>query len=87
VNILAFLRGNARLLVFGFSMCLLSSAGQTFFISLFNGEVRSTFNLSHSELGAMYATGTIASAVTLMFAGRLVDRIAFLCCASRSACR
>jgi MFS family permease len=69
-----FLRRNGRLVAFGFLMCFCSSLGQTFFISLFNGELRSAFNLSHGEIGSMYAAGTIASAATLLLAGRLVDR-------------
>ena len=69
-----FLRHNGRLVAFGFLMCFWSSFGQTFFISLFNGELRAAFNLSHGDIGSMYAAGTIASAATLMFAGRLVDR-------------
>lgn len=69
-----FLRHNGRLIAFGFLMCFWSSFGQTFFISLFNGELRAAFNLSHGDIGSMYAAGTIASAATLMFAGRLVDR-------------
>jgi MFS family permease len=73
-GLIAFLRLNGRLILFGYLMCLWSSFGQTFFISLFNTELRSTFGLSHGDIGSMYAMGTIASAVTLMLAGRLVDR-------------
>jgi len=75
MSLLSFLRENGRLVTFGFFMCLCSSFGQTFFISLFNGELRRVFQLTHGDLGAMYAAGTIASAATLLFAGRLIDRI------------
>ena len=75
MNPLHVLRENGRLVAFGFFMCFCSSVGHTFFISLFNGELRHVFNLSHGDIGAMYAAGTIASAAIFMFAGRLVDRV------------
>ncbi|MFN4141209.1 MFS transporter [Aestuariivirga sp.] len=75
MNPLNALRENGRLVAFGFFMCLCSSVGQTFFISLFNGEIRRMFSLTHGDIGTMYAAGTIASAATLMVAGRLVDRV------------
>jgi sugar phosphate permease len=75
MNLLAVLRQNGRLVAFGFFMCFCSSVGQTFFIALFNGELRRAFGLSHGDIGAMYAAGTIASALTLVFAGQLVDRV------------
>lgn len=70
-----FLARNWRLLGFGLAMCFLSGAGQTFFISLFGGEVRSTFGLSHGEFGSLYSIATIASAGVLMWAGGLIDRV------------
>ena len=75
MNPLKVLRENGRLVAFGFFMCFCSSIGQTFFISLFNGEIRRMFSLTHGDIGTMYAAGTIASAATLMVAGRLVDRV------------
>ncbi|MGE0007507.1 MAG: MFS transporter [Parvibaculaceae bacterium] len=75
MSLLQFLRENGRLVTFGFFMCFCSSVGQTFFISLFNGELRHAFALSHGDIGSLYAMGTIASAVTLIFAGRAIDRV------------
>jgi sugar phosphate permease len=54
-------------------MCFASSFGQTFFISLFGGQIREAFNLSHGEFGTVYATATMLSAATLVWAGRLID--------------
>ena len=68
-----FLRSNARLAAFGFAFCLLSSAGQTYFISLFGGELRAEFGLSHGGFGTVYMAGTLASAATLIMLGRVVD--------------
>jgi sugar phosphate permease len=80
---LTFLRAHGRLIAFGAFMCLASSPGQTFFISLSGGEIRTTFGLSHGEFGSIYSTGTLASAVLLVWLGRLIDRIplAVLSCA------
>jgi len=72
---LSTLRAHGRLLGFGFLMCLCSNFGQTFFISLFGGEVRAAFVLTHGEFGAIYSLATLASAAFLLWAGRFVDRI------------
>ncbi len=71
---IAFVRAHGRLLGFGLVMALSSSFGQTFFISLFGGEMRAAFGLSHGEFGALYSLGTLASAALLVFGGRLIDR-------------
>ncbi|WP_416899050.1 MAG: MFS transporter [Minwuia sp.] len=64
---------NLALIGFGAFMCLQSSVGQTYFISLFGGEFRQTFGLSHGEFGLVYMIGTIASGATLIMFGRIVD--------------
>ena len=56
-------------------MCFTSSAGQTYFIGIFGPEIRSEFELSHTEWGLFYMTGTLLSALVLPFSGQLVDRI------------
>ena len=72
---LSFLRAHGSLIAFGAFMCFASSFGQTFFISLFGGQIREAFALSHGEFGTVYATGTMLSAATLVWAGRLIDRV------------
>ena len=72
---LSFLAAHWRLIAFGFFMCLCSSFGQTFFISLFSGSIRDTFTLSHGEFGSIYSAGTLVSAATLIWVGRLVDKV------------
>ena len=54
-------------------LTFLSSFGQTYFISIFSGEIRGTFNLSHGDWGAIYGFGTFASAVVMIWAGGLTD--------------
>mgnify|MGYP000536242770 CR=1 FL=1 len=69
-----FLRNNWRLLAFGWTMMLCSSLGQTYFVSIFGGQIRAEFGLSHAAYGTCYSLGTLVSAGILMWAGRLIDR-------------
>ena len=55
-------------------LTLSSSFGQTFFISIFAGEIRGEFGLSHGAWGGIYTIGTLASAVVMLWAGGLTDR-------------
>ena len=71
---LAFLRRNFRWLIAGFLLTWASSFGQTFFISVFAGEIRAAFGLSHGEWGGLYAGATMASAAVMVYAGGLTDR-------------
>ena len=61
-----FLRDNALFLSSGALLTLISCFGQTFFISIFAGEIRAEFGLSHGEWGAAYSTGTLASAIVMV---------------------
>ena len=70
---IAFLRTNAPFLAAGFLLSLLSTFGQTVFISIFAGEIRDLFGLSHGAWGAYYALGTLASAIVMLWAGVLTD--------------
>ncbi len=58
----------------GAILLFLSSFGQTFFISVFAGEIRSEFGLSNGDWGLLYMLSTGASAVAMIFAGGLTDR-------------
>lgn len=73
MSILAFLRSNAPWLSAGVLLTFLSSFGQTFFISVFAGEIRSEFGLSHGEWGGIYTLGTGLSALVMVWAGGLTD--------------
>ena len=66
---------NARLLAFGFLMAFASTFGQTHFVGVFSPSIETEFGLSHTEWGAIYMAGTLASAALLPFSGRLIDRI------------
>ena len=70
----SFLRRAAPALGFGFFLAFGSSLGQTYFISLFAGELRTALDLSHGAFGGLYSIATTASAVTLVWLGKLADR-------------
>ena len=70
-----FLIDNARWLAAGALLTFMSGFGQTFFISIFAGEIRAEFGLSHGEWGAIYALGTTASAIVMIWAGGLADSL------------
>jgi len=67
------MQANARWLFGGLLLTIFSSFGQTYFIALFGSEIRETFSLSHGDFGAIYMIGTLASAATLVWLGRVVD--------------
>ncbi|MEM9708369.1 MAG: MFS transporter [Pseudomonadota bacterium] len=71
----AFLVKNAPFLLAGVLLTFLSSFGQTFFISVFAGEIRTAFGLSHGHWGALYSAGTLTSALAMIWAGTLTDRV------------
>jgi len=73
-GLLLFLRTNAHWLAAGFLLTFASSFGQTFFISVFAGEIRAEFGLSHGQWGGIYTLATTASAAVMVFAGGLTDR-------------
>jgi len=73
MTIFTFLRDNARWLSAGMMLTFLSSFGQTYFISIFAGEIREVFQISHGQWGGIYAVGTTASAAVMIWAGGLTD--------------
>ena len=70
-----FLRRNAPFLAAGALLTFLSSFGQTFFISVFGGEIRAETGLSNGSWGLVYMAATLASAATMLWVGPLADRI------------
>lgn len=69
------LAAHRYLLLFGFLLVFLSGHGQTFLISLYGGELRSAFALSHAEYGGLYSFATLMSGLLVISAGRGVDRL------------
>lgn len=89
----SFLRRAGPALGFGFLLAFGSSAGQTYYISLFAGELQAELNLSHGAFGGLYALATLASAGVLLWLGGLADRFdlvrlsMFTCCRCRRGWR
>ena len=69
-----FLSNNKKWLGAGALLTLSSSYGQTFFISLFAGQIMNEFSLTDGEWGALYAISTTFSAIVMVWAGALTDR-------------
>ncbi|MEM8663965.1 MAG: MFS transporter [Pseudomonadota bacterium] len=70
---LSFYRRNAWWLGTGMLLTFASSFGQTYFIALFAGGIRTEFGLSNGEWGGLYTLGTLASALMLVKVGSLAD--------------
>ena len=70
-----FLKQNQRWIGGCFLLTVFSSFGQTFFISQFSKQIRTTFELSDGDFGLLYMAATLASAMTLVWLGKIVDRI------------
>tara|TARA_Y100000590_G_C15741567_1_gene1020459 strand:- start:3159 stop:4352 length:1194 start_codon:yes stop_codon:yes gene_type:complete len=70
-----FFLSDPKLLLFGFLLTFFSCYGQTFFISIFNIEIRSFYNLSDGEFGLIYGLATITSSFVLIWFAKLIDKI------------
>jgi MFS family permease len=73
LNSFKFYKQNFRWLFAGALLTYSSSFGQTYFISIFAGEIRAEFDLSHGGWGTVYMVGTLCSALAMVFAGSLMD--------------
>jgi MFS family permease len=75
MNLRALLATHGRVIGFGFLLALLSSFGQTTFISLSVPGIRAAFDLSNGEFGALYSVATLASGLLMIWAGGVIDRV------------
>ena len=64
-----------KLLLYGFLIIFFASYGQTFFISLFNIEIRNQYNLTDGQFGLVYAIATTLSSLLLIVFAKLIDHI------------
>ena len=63
------------LLVYGFIIVFFGSYGQTFYIALFNDDIRSFYNLSDGQFGFIYAIATLLSSFLFINFAKLIDKI------------
>ena len=73
MNIVAFIRTNSRWLFAGGVMTFATCFGQTFFIAIFARQIMDTYALSDGDWGTLYAIGTTASGLLMIWAGSMAD--------------
>jgi len=71
--IIDIVRSNFKIIIFGFVFTFFSCVGQSFFIGLFNSNIREELNISHGEFGAVYGIATLCSSLTLIWLGKKID--------------
>ena len=71
--IIDIIRSNFKIIFFGFIFTFFSSVGQSFFIGLFNSNIREELNISHGEFGTLYGISTLCSSLTLIWLGKKID--------------
>ena len=64
---------NYKIIFFGFIFTFFSSFGQSFFIGLFNYNIREDLNISHGQFGTIYALATLTSSFSLIWIGKKID--------------
>lgn len=74
-NYLLFVRQNLALLLFGFMTVFTGNLGQSFFIAWFGAGIQASLDLSAGAYGSAYSMATLCSAVTVMWAGGLIDQM------------
>ena len=62
------------LLVFGFCTVFWGNFGQSFFLSWYGAAIQRALDLSASRYGLIYASATLASGLSIMLLGGLLDR-------------
>ena len=67
------LRADFRWLMSGFLLTLCSGFGQTYYIAIFAGHLKSDLGISEGLFGSLYTVGTLTSAAILVWAGKFAD--------------
>ena len=67
------IRSNFKIIFFGFVFTFASSVGQSFFIGLFNSDIRNELNISHGEFGSIYGFATLISSLVFIWVGKKID--------------
>ena len=71
--IIDIVRSNFKIIIFGFVFTFFSCVGQSFFIGLFNSNIRAELHISHGEFGTIYGIATLCSSLTLIWLGKKID--------------
>ena len=73
--IIDIIKSNFKIIIFGFVFTFFSCIGQSFFIGLFNSEIRNELNISHGEFGSIYGVATLFSSATIIWLGKKIDEL------------
>jgi len=71
--IIDIVRSNFKIIIFGFVFTFFSSTGQSFFIGLFNSDIREELNITNAEFGSIYGIATLCSSLALIWVGKKID--------------
>ena len=71
--IIDIVKSNFKIIIFGFIFTFFSSIGQSFFIGLFNSNIREELSISHGEFGTIYGIATLCSSFLLIWIGKKID--------------
>lgn len=74
ISYLPFIRQQWPLLAFGFITIFWGNLGQSFFISWYGAGIQASLNLDAATYGMLYGLATLASAITVLLLGGLIDR-------------
>ena len=69
---------NFKVVLFGFIFTFFSSFGQSYFLGLFNTNIRETLSITHGQFGSIYASATLCSSFLLIWVGKKIDDINIL---------
>jgi predicted MFS family arabinose efflux permease len=67
-----------KVILFGFIFTFFSSFGQSYFLGLFNTNIRETLSITHGQFGSIYASATLCSSLILIWVGKKIDDINIL---------
>ena len=71
--IIDIVKSNFKIIIFGFTFTFFSSIGQSFFIGIFNSDIREELNITHGEFGTIYGLATLCSSIALIWIGKKID--------------
>ncbi len=75
MNYLQFFKANTKILLFAILLTFYSGFGQTFLLSFYIPEIIADFQISQSFFSTLYALATLTSGITIIFAGKIIDRV------------
>ena len=71
----SFFLNDPKMLIYGFMIIFFGSYGQTFFIALFNDDIKNYYSLTDGQFGLIYALSTTLSSLLLINFAKLIDFI------------